>query len=76
LRPGSRWTFGPDVLELSRPSPILTDVEQTSRWRVMAKHRMGVTTFVGKLLEAEDVDLLREGVRVLAQVLMDAEVSS
>ena len=42
----------------------------------MAKHRMDVTTFVGKLMEAEDVDLLREGVRVLAQVLMDAEVSS
>ena len=42
----------------------------------MAKHRMDVTTFVGKLMEAEDVDLLREGVRVLAQVLMDAEVST
>ena len=42
----------------------------------MAKHRMDVTTFVGKLMEAEDVDLLREGVRVLAQLLMDAEVSS
>ena len=42
----------------------------------MAKHRMDVTTFVGKLLEAEDVDLLREGVRILAQVLMDAEVST
>lgn len=42
----------------------------------MAKHRMDVTTFVGKLLEESDVDLLREGVRVLAQVLMDAEVSS
>jgi len=37
---------------------------------------MDVTTFVGKLMEAEDVDLLREGVRVLAQLLMDAEVSS
>ncbi len=42
----------------------------------MAKHRMDVSTFVGKLLEAEDVDLLREGVRILAQVLMDAEVST
>ena len=42
----------------------------------MAKHRMDVTAFVGKLLEADDVDLLREGVRVLAQVLMDAEVST
>jgi transposase-like protein len=42
----------------------------------MAKHRMEVTTFVGKLLEETDVDLLREGVRVLAQVLMDAEVTA
>jgi len=42
----------------------------------MAKHRMDVTTFVGKLLEETDVDLLREGVRVLAQVLMDAEVTA
>jgi putative transposase len=42
----------------------------------MAKHRMDVTTFVGKLLEETDIDLLREGVRVLAQVLMDAEVTA
>jgi putative transposase len=42
----------------------------------MATHRMDVTAFVGKLLEEQDVDLLREGVRVLAQALMDAEVSS
>jgi transposase-like protein len=42
----------------------------------MAKHRMDVTAFVGKLLEESDVDLLREGVRILAQGLMDAEVSS
>jgi len=42
----------------------------------MAKHRMDVTTFVGKLLEESDVDLLREGVRMLAQLLMDAEVSN
>lgn len=42
----------------------------------MATHRMDVTALVGKLLEEEDVDLLREGVRVLAQALMDAEVSS
>ena len=41
----------------------------------MAKHRMDVTTFVGKLLEQDDVDSLREGVRVLAQALMDVEVS-
>jgi putative transposase len=42
----------------------------------MAKNRMDVTTFVGKLLEEEDVDALREGVRVLAQLMMETEVSS
>jgi hypothetical protein len=29
--------------------------------------RMDITSFVGKLLEEDDVDLLREGVRVLAR---------
>jgi hypothetical protein len=42
----------------------------------MATQRMDVTSFVGKLLEEDDVDLLREGVRVLAQALMETEVSS
>jgi hypothetical protein len=42
----------------------------------MATPRMDVTAFVGKLLEEDDVDLLREGVRVLAQMLMEAEVST
>jgi hypothetical protein len=42
----------------------------------MATPRMAVTAFVGKLLEEDDVDLLREGVRVLAQALMETEVSS
>jgi putative transposase len=42
----------------------------------MATPRMDVTAFVGKLLEEDDVDLLREGVRVLAQALMETEVSS
>lgn len=41
----------------------------------MATPRMDVTSFVGKLLEEDDVDLLREGVRVLAQALMETEVS-
>lgn len=41
----------------------------------MATARMDVTSFVGKLLEEDDVDLLREGVRVLAQALMETEVS-
>src|SRR2546426_12344622 len=42
----------------------------------MATQRMDVTSFVGKLLEEDDVDLVREGVRVLAQALMETEVSS
>lgn len=42
----------------------------------MATPRMDVSSFVGKLLEEDDVDLLREGVRVLAQALMETEVSS
>ena len=36
---------------------------------------MDITSFVGKLLEEEDADLLREGVKVLAQALMETEVS-
>jgi transposase-like protein len=36
---------------------------------------MDITSFVGKLLEQDDVDLLREGVRVLAQAVMETEVS-
>ncbi len=42
----------------------------------MAKNRMDVTAFVGKLLEEDDSDLLREGVKVLAQALMETEVSA
>src|SRR5712691_5410379 len=42
----------------------------------MATPRMDITSFVGKLLEQDDVDALREGVRVLAQVVMETEVSS
>src|SRR5437667_8535590 len=42
----------------------------------MATPRMDITSFVGKLLEQDDVDALREGVRVLAQALMETEVSS
>ena len=33
----------------------------------MASTRMDITSFVGKLLEEDDVDLLGEGVRVLAK---------
>jgi putative transposase len=42
----------------------------------MAKGRMDVSAFVGKLLAEHDGDVLREGVRVLAQALMEAGVSS
>jgi hypothetical protein len=33
----------------------------------MATARMGVRSFVGKVAEEDDVDLLREGVRVLSR---------
>ena len=42
----------------------------------MASTSMDVTTFVGKLLKEEDSDILRDGVQALAQMIMDAEVSS
>jgi len=37
---------------------------------------MDFSTFVSKLLEEQDGDILREGVRVLAQAVMDAEVTA
>ena len=42
----------------------------------MAKPRTDLFTFVGKLLAERDGDVLREGVRVLAQALMDTEVTA
>jgi hypothetical protein len=39
----------------------------------MATPRMDITSFVGKLLEQDDVDALREGVKVLAQAVMETE---
>lgn len=41
----------------------------------MAKARMDLTAFVGKLLEEQDGDVLREGIRVLSQALMETEVA-
>lgn len=41
----------------------------------MAKARMDLTAFVGKLLEEPDGDVLREGIRVLSQALMETEVA-
>ncbi len=42
----------------------------------MANNRMDVTAFAGKLLKEDDADILREGVQILAQALMETEVSS
>jgi hypothetical protein len=42
----------------------------------MATSGMDMTAFVSKRLEEDDVDLLGEGVRVLAQALIETEVSS
>lgn len=42
----------------------------------MARDRMDLTSFVGKLLKEEDADILRDGIQALAQMLMDVEVSS
>jgi transposase-like protein len=41
----------------------------------MAKGRMDLSAFVGKLLEEQDGDVLREGIRVLSQALMEMEVA-
>ena len=41
----------------------------------MATPSMDITAFVGKLLEQDDIDALREGVQVLAQAVMETEVS-
>jgi putative transposase len=41
----------------------------------MAKPRMDLSAFVGKLLEEQDGEVLREGIRVLSQALMETEVA-
>jgi len=41
----------------------------------MAKPRMDLSAFVGNLLEEQDGDVLREGIRVLSQALMETEVA-
>src|SRR4051794_4277454 len=41
----------------------------------MAKPGMDLSAFVGKLLEEQDGDVLREGIRVLSQALMETEVA-
>ena len=42
----------------------------------MARTSMDVTSFVGKLLKEDDSDILRDGIQELAQMIMEAEVSS
>jgi putative transposase len=42
----------------------------------MATSSMDITSFVAMLLEQDDVDALREGIRVLAQAVMETEVSA
>src|SRR6476646_4336151 len=41
----------------------------------MATPRMDLSAFVGKLLEEQDGDVLREGIRVRSQALMETEVA-
>ena len=41
----------------------------------MAKPRMDLPAFVGKLLQEHDSDVVREGVRALTRTLMEAEVT-
>jgi len=42
----------------------------------MAKGKMDLSAFVGKLLAADAADVLRDGVRVLAQAVMETEVTA
>jgi len=42
----------------------------------MARNSMDVTSFVGKLLKEDDSDILRDGIQALAQMIMEAEVST
>jgi putative transposase len=42
----------------------------------MARNSMDLTSFVGKLLKEDDSDILRDGIKALAQMIMDVEVSS
>ena len=41
----------------------------------MAKPRMDLSAFVGTLLEEQDGDVLREGIRVLPQALIETGVA-
>ena len=47
----------------------------SSEQLTIAKRRMDLSAFVGKLLEEQDGDVLREGIRVLSQALIETEVA-
>lgn len=47
----------------------------TRREMTTAQPRMDLSAFVGELLEEQDGDVPREGIRVLSQALMETEVA-
>jgi len=57
------------------PTCVLPASRSTREEETMAKPKMDLSAFVGKLLEEQDGDTLREGIRVLSQALMESEVS-
>jgi len=61
---------------LRRESHRLTHRQDTQMGRDDGHAQPGHPSFVGKLLEQDDVDAPREGVPVLARAVMDTEVSS
>ena len=73
----SPWKFRVDFRG-GNPSDVEANrhpQRQDSRMR-RPTPRMDITSFVGKLLEQDDVDARREGVRVLARAVMETEVST
>ena len=48
---------------------VLPASRSTQEEETMAKPKMDLSSFVGKLLEEQDGDTLREGIRVLSQAL-------
>jgi transposase-like protein len=54
---------------------VVAGKQSTRKEKAMARGKMDLSAFVGKLLEEQDGDTLREGIRVLSQALMETEVS-
>ncbi len=67
-RGGYRWAAEAGPRSCHRPSfrEFSLAEEQTQRVMTMAKPRIDLSAFVGKLLEEQDRAILREGVRTLA----------